>query len=150
MNNCCVEVELTEQVFDIELQGAIISGSVETADTTSNISEFIAGETISALKVIRGSSNGKTYMVNSTDLTDKNTALGVSKTSADINNSFEVVTAGEFTDISWAWNTNLPIFADSTGSLTQTAPTAGYSQVIATAISPTKIKVSIAQAISLV
>lgn len=57
--------------------------------------------------------------------------------------------SGEVTESSWAWTPGLPLFVAAGGMLSHAAPAAGWTQLIAVAISATRILLNPRQAVYL-
>lgn len=69
--------------------------------------------------------------------------VGVTLNAAASGGDVRVLPAGPVVEPSWAWTPNAPVFLGSAGALTQTPPTTGFSQVVGTALSLTKLLVNI-------
>lgn len=68
---------------------------------------------------------------------------GITNAAASAGGSVEVISAGEFRNIGWNWSPGAPLFLGLNGFLTETPPTTGVLIQFATAISSTKIFISI-------
>ena len=105
-----------------------------------------AAEDISALRVVKGTLDGKVeYCTLSTS--DAGVAIGISSTAGLTGEIISIVISGELQDASWSWDVMKPIYLGSNGTLTQTTPLIGYHQVIAIPKSSDTLKVSIQQPI---
>lgn len=119
------------------------SSSPTPSGGSNLVSKLSAGETISALRVVRGSPTGAIFNCDSATITLSDRPIGITLTSGNISDIIDVCTSGEMTDGSWNWDTTKPIFCGSNGILTQTPIVSGFSQIVATPISPTTIDVKI-------
>jgi len=140
-----IAVEMGAQDINVEITGVTVP-----TGTVSNSAIFEAGQTISALRVIRISALGKAIYASSAVALDISTAIGVSITSAITGNNVMIVTNGEIEDLTWNWIPSAPIFLGVDGVLTQTPPTSGFLQIVGNAETSTKMKVNIQQAIKLI
>lgn len=60
-----------------------------------------------------------------------------------------ILVAGEITEPSWTWTPGLPLYATAAGLLSHTPPSSGWVQIVATALTPTRIILTARQAIHL-
>jgi hypothetical protein len=107
---------------------------------------YPAGETISALKVVRGAADGKVYLCRLL-AADCNMALGLSVTSGLVDAPISVLISGIYSDGSWDWALDKPVFVGVDGALTQTASATAYNQIVATPITKTSLELCFQQAI---
>ena len=106
-----------------------------------------SGATISALKCCYCNSAGAAVLT-SADTAHAGLFAGISQTAAAAGNLIVLLVSGIMEDSSWNWGLG-PIYVGVDGSLTQTAPTTGFQQQIATPISATKITVNAQMPITL-
>ena len=111
--------------------------------------QFEAGETISALKVVRVDINGKAYVANSEGTYEQALVTGVALTSAVASGLVDVMLIGILTDNSWNWAGNTLLFLNVNGSIVSTAPTLGYSVRLGKALTPTTILIDVQEPIEL-
>lgn len=123
-----------------------IKGDPGVSSQTVEISAE-AAEGISALRVVGVFEDGVRY-ISSFDLTHRNRACGVSKTSATVGNPTTIVTNGYLDDSSWNWDVTKPLFVGLNGVITQEI-TGVFLLNIGTPITSTRIKVNFQQSIKL-
>jgi len=107
--------------------------------------EYLAGETISALKVVVVIGD-ETFVADSSNSAHRGRVAGIATTAATIGNTGEVRSFGQMTDASWNWTGPL-LFFNSSGTLTETPPASGFSQSVARVESADTIFVDLTQAI---
>lgn len=109
-------------------------------DPASKSNEYpcTAGETLGAQRVVYVV-NDEVFYADNTVQDHKTKILGITKTAAVENDPIVVITAGEYEEVSWSWDTSKVIYLSSAGFMTQTVPTDGFAYVIAIPITPTKI-----------
>lgn len=108
-----------------------------------------AGETISALQPVY-LINDLAYIAKSGNESAIDAVAGIALTATMAGAEVTIIPFGEMEDSFWHWESNLPIFINAAGGLTQTAPTTGFSCIVATPLSATKILVNIKQGINLI
>ena len=138
-------VELVNEERDLIL---VVSGAI--VQTPTVLFTGVAGEVLSALRVVKGSSNGRLWYCSSVVVGDSGLVIGITTTSASAAGAtVSYMKDGEMTDSSWNWDTTKPIYCGTDGALTQTVPTSGFRQVVAVPLSPTKISIQIKEPIIL-
>lgn len=70
---------------------------------------------------------------------DANLVLGITRGAVAAGALAQIQTGGLMTESSWSWAPDLPVFVGPVGTLTQTAPTAGFNLIVGIATSPTQI-----------
>lgn len=104
---------------------------------------------LSALQVVYYTSDSTVGLADSTDLS-KSYVAGIANNAANNGDSLDVVVDGPISDSGWTWTPGLPIFVNSSGGLTQTAPVSPENRVqVGHAISATEIDVNIEEPICL-
>lgn len=115
---------------------------------TGNVTQrWTAGETISALKVLRGD-GASAFVIDIADIADMHLCIGIAETSGSTGNPVEVLQNGVLNDAGWSWTPG-PVYAGAGGSLVQTAPAAAFLLRVGTAVSPTRMLVQIERPIRL-
>lgn len=102
---------------------------------------------ISGHRALAATGDGHVRYASSAVLTDAHAVLGISLNAAADGAMVSIQHGGQIVEPSWNWTPQQPIFCGENGVLTQTAPTAGFVLIIATALSPTAIAVGIKQPI---
>lgn len=75
--------------------------------------------------------------------------IGIATQSASAGAVLDVASAGQMTELSWAWTPGQPLYAGPTGVLTQTPPTSGFVQSVAVAETATTILVALGDPVTL-
>lgn len=75
--------------------------------------------------------------------------LGLTTGAALQGDTASIQAAGELTEPSWTWTPGLPLYVVAGGQLSHTPPATGWVQLIATALTPTRILLTARQAIYL-
>ncbi len=100
-----------------------------------------SGATISSLRCCYSTSGGAAVLTSS-DVAHAGSFAGISLNAAEAEAAIVLLVSGIMEDASWSWTPGASLFIGSTGALTATAPSTGFSQQIATAITATKIVVN--------
>ena len=120
-------------------------GAAGTSSFTRPASGAIGGQ-----RMVIGNSDGSVSYADATNSAHLGKVLGMSINAA---NDGEVVTIQflGYTEFNgWTWNTSLPIYASTNGTLTQTPPSgSGFSQIVAMAETATRIYLRLREPISL-
>ncbi len=108
-----------------------------------------AGAILSALKCVTVTSpNTVIYANNNIDLSSS-TVFGITIVAAQTNESTQVKTYGILRDSSFNWPVNTQLYLDINGSLTDTAPIAGFRTLVATSQGVGAIFINIQEPITL-
>jgi len=100
----------------------------------------IPGESITSIPMVAGSVlNGHTVVIannvgkviNPTILADTDLVIGITTSSAVLDDTVDVQFTGTLAEPSWNWTLGLPIFVGLNGALTQVPPSSGVLQIIA-------------------
>lgn len=99
-----------------------------------------SGSALSALRAVRYDNTGRLVVADNSEVAMPEAVMGMTITSAgSAGVSVQVLTEGEYAEATWTWTINGPIFMGSSGVLTQTSPTTGYTKILAVAVTATKI-----------
>ena len=109
--------------------------------------EAVAGEDIAANLPIKLDLEGKAFIVSNLQIGDIGLVVGFSKNSAIAGGHLSITTDGEMGNATWTWAEGVIYLGD--GIPTQTIPTSGFSQVLASSNTPTKMIVNLMQAVIL-
>jgi hypothetical protein len=120
----------------IELINSTLSGIGASSDLLIN-----SAETLSGHKVVFATAAG-VAPASSADSTHINRAIGITTGASTINQTATVRREGELTESAWAWALG-PIYLGIDGTLVQPAPSTGFVQEVAIALTPTKILINI-------
>ncbi len=99
---------------------------------------YITGEALGGHRAIV-IDNNLAYYADCTNLSHINKPIGISSNSSSLGGNVTVVFFGELEEVSWNWDITKPIFIGTNGLLTQIPTTSGFSCIIATPITTTKI-----------
>jgi hypothetical protein len=118
------------------------------AEGTQYLSK-VAGEALSGHRMVVLNSAGKAVYADNTTMTHVSKVLGMTVGSAVLDAAIDILRWGELEEPSWSWTLDLPIFLSTSGLLTQTPPTTGFSQIIGFPVSATKAYISLREPIIL-
>lgn len=111
-------------------------GAVPPTDVLSF--DAVAGEAISAQKVV-AIVNDLAYQADSSNLAHLNLVFGVATGGVLAGSAVTIQTYGLMEDNGWNWVAGSSVFLGTDGTLTQTAPTAGFAQKIGMPLDPTTL-----------
>lgn len=134
-----IEEDVITAVIDEEPVVAHFSDETVIIVGESQPERLPAGESLSALRVVFA--DVEAYYADHDYLPSMN-VIGITVTAAIAGDDVSVMTSGKLSDPSWSWVAG-PIYVGADGALTQTAPTTGFVQEVARAISPTDIIINI-------
>lgn len=131
---------------------AFISGNIFPAGPAGvvdpdNVEEWVAGEDISALKVVRAAGS-RVFVQDVTDIADMHGCVGISRTFANELGVIEVISNGLLSDASWNFSQGA-VFLGLNGSITQSVPSQAFDLRLGTAISATEIFIQLERPIKL-
>ena len=127
----------------------ITNTSISTGPVGSDLIIATAGQALSGHKMVVLDSAGEAIYADNTTMTHIHKVLGMTIGASSIGTDANILTHGKLTEPTWSWTLDLPIFLISNGSLSQTAPTSGFSQVVAFPLSATSVMVDLREPISL-
>ena len=110
---------------------------------------YVAGENVSALKIVYLAPDGRVYVANNTDIAQCRAVVGMTILAAAMGAYTTVLEQGLGFDSSWNWRSETPLFLGSNGMIVQTLPPPGNYLVVGQSISPTQIYVRIEDLIEL-
>jgi hypothetical protein len=119
----------------------IVSNNTNVGNTTLLVT---AATDISGHTCVTADASG---LVVPASTANKSPVLGVTAGSAVHGAYVTIITSGIFTEPSWNWVADNPLFVGDGGVLTQTPPSTGYMHVVGYATSPTTMVVNIQQPI---
>lgn len=90
------------------------------------------------------------YYASKDTATDKNKVLGMTTGAVSIGSEATVQVSGFIEESSWNWNVDLPVFLSTSGQLTQSAITSGFSLIVGKPRTPTNMFISISEPIILI
>lgn len=102
----------------------------------------VAGENIGKYKMVALSSGLAVHCDNTISAHSRST-LGISEEATSQGFAASIVTAGEVINIGWSLTVDAPVYASTSGDITQVVPTTGFLLKIGIALSATSISVDI-------
>ncbi len=138
----CLNRDIQTSDTVVNNYNTIVDSGTGSGDASAVKSTKIAGEDLSALKVVALSS------ANEVVLADKATcgealAYGVTLTAGIMGANVEVLNQGILEDPFFSYPLNDILFLDSSGNITNVAPTTGFSLIIGKSLGPGSIYVDI-------
>ena len=124
--------------------GAIISGASQgppgPQGNAGGVLSAVAAQTISANTAV-ALVNGQLVPAQSGTAVQAGNVLGIALNGGQAGATIAIQQSGEMSLSGWNWTLGQPIFVGLNGPLTQTPPTAGFSQVIGIPLSATSISI---------
>lgn len=109
----------------------------------SDLIESIAGVDLSGHRMVVLNADNKAIYADNTEPSHTNKVLGMTIGSALTDTAVFVLNRGKLEEPSWNWTLDLPIFLSTSGNLTQTPPTTGFSLKVGFPITATSAYISI-------
>jgi hypothetical protein len=140
----------TVQTIYVETQAivlperVVVSGSTSADNTTLLVT---AASDIGGHICVVSNTSG---LATPASTTSKSPVVGITSGSVAHGAYATLITSGIFTEPSWTWVSDNPLFVGAGGVLTQTPPSTGYMHVVGYAVSPTTMVVSIQQPIHII
>lgn len=125
----------------------VVIGRPDSAEKLA--ANFIAGEAISALKIVRLNNASTAFIADPTTTFEEAKVIGIARGSAILGGLIDVQTFGILEDAFFTFPANTPLFMDATGSITDTAPVSGYSVQIGHGLGAGSIFINVDEPISL-
>lgn len=119
-------------------------------DESQLITDMIAGETLSALRIVVRNDNNEAIYADNTNLNHVDKIIGMTCKSAVLGEKVKILEFGEFEDLYWTFDTSKVLFLSSLGNITQEVPTVGFVCKLGTVIKPERILLRIQPGIVLV
>jgi hypothetical protein len=137
-----LNLNIIEQKIELTLNSGIKGDKGDKGDTgesgASSSYTYVAGEILGGHRVII-IDNNLAYYADNTNLSHVNKPIGISNNASISGGNVTVVFYGEMEESSWNWDITKPIWISTNGLLTQTPAISGFSCIIATPITTTKI-----------
>ena len=106
--------------------------TLETIERTADVA-------LSGHRAARGTSPSGADYCDSATPSHAAAFLGVTQGAASMGATATIQRTGTLTEGSWSWTPWLPVFVGANGTLTQSAPSSGFSLVVGVALSATSI-----------
>ena len=126
----------------------VIDAALAQATSTLSVVRQASGAIGGHRVVITTSTNTVTY-ADKSEPTHVGRVLGVTTNAADDGDDLLVVREGRVEHNGWSWTAFLPVYLSTNGTLTQTPPSTGFSQIVGFAETPTSLFVSLREPIIL-
>lgn len=97
-----------------------------------------AAQALSGHRMVVATASGAVY-ADPTDPDHADALVGLTTGAALMGDPASVLAAGELTEPSWAWTPGLPLYVTALGLLSHTPPPAGWVQMAALALTPTRV-----------
>jgi len=107
---------------------------------------IVAAQNLSGHRMVVATSAGAVY-ADPTNLAHADALLGLTTGAALAGNQVDVLVAGEIEEPSWSWTPGLPLYVIASGLLSHTPPSAGWVQMVALAVTATRILLTPRQSI---
>lgn len=127
---------------DGSVYGVMTPGGALPPQPLPNFQSYTALTDVSGHRVMKIAIGGVTY-ASSDQTQDANLVLGITMGAGMAGQKVNVQLNGEMTEPSWNWVPGDPIFCSINGILTQTIPTSGFAIIVAEAILPQTVIVTI-------
>lgn len=131
---------------------AMGGGTVPGPGTDSQQLQFMAEATLSGHRLVMLADSGRVAYASNAQLGHAGLVLGMTTGAAMTGAAVNVHRSGPFTEPSWSWTPDAPLFLGADGLFTQEPPqypAAAFSLVVGFALTPTKILVGIHEPIIL-
>ena len=110
--------------------------------------QYLAGETMSALKFVYVGADGKIYLGDSTDAL-KSEIVGITITAGAVDSLINVASFGPVFDASFAYGYSNSLYLTTAGDVSTTSPTTGYRALVGKGLNDCQIFVDIDEVITL-
>lgn len=126
-----------------QLDSDLSNWSIYTSTSLDGVhtSDIIAGENVSSGRIVYVDT-GKVYLADKDVITDRHKIIGITKTSALINEVSTVYISGTVTNVSWSWSAGA-VYAGDDGVPTQPEPSTGFKVQVGVALNATTILIDI-------
>lgn len=129
---------------DVIFTGQVLGVSEAAPET------IVAGETLSALRIVSADDDGKGYYTDPTNPDSVRRITGMTTSAASVGGAAVLHFEGKYQDAFWNWDVTKQLFLGATGTITQVAPTTGISVVLGHAQKPDTIFLNIEKPIILI
>lgn len=142
------ETTIYEIQTDNEIQIEVITDADQLIVPGTNRVTYTAGETVYGGRIVELNSMGEVKHASSTGTGFG--IIGLATQAGNAGNRIEVVTFGSFTDSSFNFIPDEPIFLRENGIISQTPPSTGVTLVVGSAITSTSIFIRVEQPIYMI
>jgi hypothetical protein len=124
-----------------------VAGPQGPPGSTAASYSAIANGTISQYKVV-AMVGGEAVIADPTNVAHRGVVGGVAMTSVDDGAELDIQFGGTVSNSGWNWN-NGPVYLTNGGTLSQTAPTTGFVQIIGVPVNPITLLIQIGPSVEL-
>jgi len=108
--------------------------------TTGGSFLLVSGQALSALRVVVSDASGRVIYADNTTTAHAGRVYGLTLTATSVaGQGVRVLFGGRWYEATWLWDEEKPLFLGASGTLTQTPPATGISQVVAQPITSQSI-----------
>lgn len=125
-----------------------IKTAIENQASGGRYAQYLAGETMSALKFVYVGSDGKIYLGDSTDAL-KSEVVGITITAGAVDSIINVVSFGPLFDAAFAHGYSNSLYLTTSGNVSTTSPVTGYRALVGKGLNDGQIFVDIDEVITL-
>lgn len=115
-------------------------GAPTPAPSSATTFQAIAGEALSGNRAVFIADDAKVYLSTQASVTSLRT-IGLTTGAVALGATATIQTEGVYTEPSWTWSGNRPVWLSTSGLLTQTPPSSGYLFQIGVPVGPTRLLV---------
>ena len=136
------------QQLEVGMQGPPGPAGLDGSSASAPYITFSAAGPIGGNRAVRLTAGLASY-ADSSALPDANLVLGITRGAAINGAPVQIQTSGLMAEPSWAWTADQPVFCGANGTLTQSAPAAGFALILGIALSATQIHIGARMPIAL-
>lgn len=115
---------------------------------TSEALQRLAGETLSALRIVWEDASGSVFALDYRDTASVYLLLGLTVSAAAIGGQLNIQRGGVVDDSAWTWTPG-PLWLGPDGTITQSPPVDGFSVLLGSAVSATRVILDINRPIAM-
>lgn len=136
------------ELLEVALQGPPGPPGLNGSSASAPYITFLADGPLGGNRAVRLVAGLARY-ASSSALADAGLVLGITQGAAVSGAPVQIQTSGLMTEPSWTWTADQPVFCGTNGTLTQTAPTAGFDLILGVALSAIQIHIGARMPIAL-
>lgn len=134
------EIVITPQVIEVSVSTPGLQGiQGPPGQPGAEVYEREASGNIGGHRVVVSNGDGTVSYADATNLDHIGRVFGLTVTAANNGEMLDIKRNGPVDFNGWNWDTDLPVYLGTTGLLTQTVPTTGFSQIVGFAEMPTRL-----------
>jgi len=138
------EIEVIDRKPTVTLASSGPAGPPGAAgDIQNQTRTYVAASAVGGGRIVRSSTVTDVEHADSSDAGNMHNTIGLTLAAASGGGNVQVLIEGQSVDVSWAWTVGDPIFFNTSGVLTQTAPATGFYQAVGHALTATSVLIRI-------